>query len=56
MPSFMAASWTEFLNAIDEDRSPHHSGRDNLWTVALLEGAYRSAAENRVLEIDIVEI
>ena len=24
MPSFMAASWTELMDAIDEDRSPHH--------------------------------
>ena len=52
MPSFMAASWTELMDAIDEGRSPHHSGRDNLWTVALLEGAYRSAAEGRVVKID----
>ena len=53
MPSYMAASWTELLNAIDEGRSPHHSGRDNLWTVALLEGAYRSAVEKRAVRIDI---
>ena len=52
MPSFMAASWTELLDAIGEGRPPHHSGRDNLWTVALLEGAYRSAAEERAVEID----
>lgn len=50
MPEYMAASWTELLDAIDEGRQPHHSGRDNLWTVALLEGAYRSAAENRVVK------
>jgi predicted dehydrogenase len=53
MPEYMAASWTELLNAIDEGRSPHHSGRDNLWTVALLEGAYRSAAESQVVEIKV---
>jgi predicted dehydrogenase len=52
MPSFMAASWTELMDAIDEVRLPHHSGRDNLWTVALLEGAYRSAAEGRAVRID----
>lgn len=53
MPRYMAASWTELLDAIDEGRQPHHSGRDNLWTVALLEGAYRSAMENSVVSIDI---
>ena len=51
MPGYMAASWTELLDAIDEGRQPHHSGRDNLWTVALLEGAYRSAMGNSVVRI-----
>ena len=46
-------SWAELLDAIDEGRPPHHSGDDNLWTVALLEGAYRSAADNRAVEICI---
>jgi predicted dehydrogenase len=53
MPRYMAASWTELLDAIDEGRQPHHSGKDNLWTVALLEGAYRSAMENSVVRTDI---
>ena len=51
MPSFMAASWIELIDAIDEARTPHHSGGDNLRTVALLEGAYRSAAEGRAVKI-----
>ena len=51
MPSVMAASWTELMDAIDEGRSPHHSGRDNLWTVALLTGAYLSAEKGRAIEI-----
>jgi predicted dehydrogenase len=53
MPQYMAASWTELLDAVDKGREPHHSGRDNLWTVALLEGAYRSAMEDSVVRIDI---
>ena len=53
MPEYMAASWTELLDAIDKGRLPHHNGRDNLWTAALLEGAYRSAEENRVVKIDV---
>jgi len=52
MPPFMAASWTELMDSIDEGRAPHHSGRDNLWTVALLEGAYRSAAKGKIVKID----
>jgi predicted dehydrogenase len=53
MSRYMAASWTELLDAIDEGLQPHHSGRDNLGTVALLEGAYRSAMENSVVRTDI---
>ena len=51
MPSVMAESWTELMDAIDGGRSPHHSGRDNLWTVALLTGAYLSAEEGRAIEV-----
>ncbi|MBM3214158.1 Gfo/Idh/MocA family oxidoreductase [Candidatus Poribacteria bacterium] len=43
LPDSMAASWTELLDAIREGREPCHSGNDNLKTVALLLGAYRSA-------------
>jgi predicted dehydrogenase len=53
MPEYMAASWTELLNAADEGRQPHHSGRDNLWTVALLEGTYLSTAQNMVVETNV---
>lgn len=53
MSVFMGKSWTEMVDALDEGRAPHHSGRDNLWTVALLEGAYLSAEENRVVKISV---
>ena len=33
----------ELLTAIEENRMPSNSGEDNLKTIALLEGAYRSA-------------
>ncbi|MBW3625586.1 MAG: gfo/Idh/MocA family oxidoreductase, partial [Armatimonadetes bacterium] len=33
----------ELLAAVEEGRAPTNSGEDNLKTVALLEGAYRSA-------------
>jgi predicted dehydrogenase len=48
----MSSSWTELLNAIDEERKPCHSGRDNLWTVALLEGAYLSASTGEPVEVN----
>ena len=51
--SSMSSSWTELLDAIDEGRMPCHSGRDNLWTVALLEGAYRSASMGETVEIEV---
>ena len=51
LPSAMSSSWTELLDSIDEGRMPHHSGRDNLRTVALLEGAYRSASTGKSVEL-----
>ncbi|MEK7397157.1 MAG: Gfo/Idh/MocA family oxidoreductase [Candidatus Poribacteria bacterium] len=49
----MALSWTEFLNALDENRQPCHNGKDNLWTVALLEGVYKSAETGESIEIKV---
>jgi len=51
--SAMSASWAEFLDSIDEGRMPCHSGRDNLQTVALLEGAYDSASTGKSAEISL---
>ncbi len=39
----------DLLDAIEADREPPNSGRDNLKTMAMIEGAYSSAAENRVV-------
>jgi len=50
--SSMTSSWTEFLDALDEGRTPCHSGRDNLNTVALLTGAYLSASIGEVVLIE----
>ena len=47
-------SLRRLLEAIAEGREPPHSGRDNLNTVAMLEGAYRSAAEAR--RVDLAEL
>jgi len=50
--SSMALSWTELLDAIDEGRTPCHSGRDNINTVALLTGAYLSASTGESVSIN----
>ena len=56
MSEFMSESWMELINAIEENRQPHHNGKDNLWTVALLEGAYRSAVEKKPVDITCLMI
>jgi UDP-N-acetyl-2-amino-2-deoxyglucuronate dehydrogenase len=44
----------QLLTAIETGEEPPNSGRDNLHTVALLDAAYRSAAEQRVVSMDEV--
>jgi predicted dehydrogenase len=39
----------DLLGAIEADREPPNSGQDNLKSMAMMEGAYRSAKENRVV-------
>jgi predicted dehydrogenase len=46
----------ELLSAIEEDREPLTSGRDNLRTLRVLMCAYRSAAEGRCVRIDEIEL
>lgn len=46
-PESAYACLNELLSAIEEDREPTNSGQDNLKTIALLDGAYRSAEERR---------
>jgi len=50
--STFATSMRELLTALDEERQPTISGRDNLQTIALLEGAYRSAATGAVVQLE----
>jgi D-apiose dehydrogenase len=38
--------------ALEEHRAPTTSGRDNLETLALVNAAYRSAAEGRRIELN----
>lgn len=46
-PESAYACLNELFTAIEEDREPTNSGEDNLKTIALLDGAYRSADERR---------
>jgi predicted dehydrogenase len=39
----------DLLDAIEAEREPTNSGRDNLKSMAMMEGAYWSAKENRVV-------
>jgi predicted dehydrogenase len=45
IPDAFAGPMAELQLAIEEDREPLTSGRDNLRTLALVEAAYRSASE-----------
>jgi predicted dehydrogenase len=44
-PDAFAGTMAELMCAVEQGREPSISGRDNLATMALLEAAYRSAAE-----------
>jgi predicted dehydrogenase len=46
-PDAFSATMGEVLRAVEQGGTPQISGRDNLRTMALLEAAYRSAAEGR---------
>ncbi len=46
----------ELLRAIDEGGEPSNSGTDNLRTLSLLEGAYRSAANGEVVRFENGEL
>jgi predicted dehydrogenase len=43
----------EFYDAVDNDREPETSGRDNIKSFALMESAVQSSEEGRKIEIDI---
>ena len=54
-PDAFVGPMAELLRAIEEDREPTISGRDNLGTMALVEAAYRSAREHRAIELAEME-
>src|SRR5262249_22763263 len=49
-PESVLAGLNHLLCAIETDQEPPNGGRDNLRTVALLDAAYRSAEEQRVVQ------
>jgi D-apiose dehydrogenase len=51
VPKTIELSWHELLDALDEGRLPHHHGRDNLGTMAILAGAYESGRTGQSVAI-----
>ena len=41
----------QLMCAVEDNREPEISGRDNLQTMALVDACYRSAKEHRAIEI-----
>lgn len=48
-PESAFACLNELLTALEEEREPSNSGKDNLKTIQLLDAAYRSADEGRTI-------
>ncbi len=55
-PDAFGATMGELFLAIEEDREPSISGRDNLHTLRLVEAGYLSAAERRTVRIEEVAL
>ncbi|HEY7152577.1 MAG TPA: Gfo/Idh/MocA family oxidoreductase [Gemmataceae bacterium] len=50
-PDAFAGTMAQLLCALEEDREPEISGRDNLETIALCEAVYAAAREHRVTTV-----
>jgi predicted dehydrogenase len=50
-PDAFAGTMAELLCALEEDREPDISGRDNLGTIALCEAVYAAAKDHRVISM-----
>lgn len=55
-PESAYACLNDLLTALEEGHEPPNSGQDNLKTIALLDGAYRSAAERREITFEAVRV
>jgi predicted dehydrogenase len=54
-PDAFAGTMEQLLRAVRDGTEPEISGRDNLKTMALVEAAYRSAAEGRAITVRELE-
>lgn len=54
-PHAFMGTMGELMRAIEENREPENSVRDNLLTVKMLFAAYRSMEENRPVKLDEIE-
>ena len=54
IPDAFLGPMTDLMDAVATGRAPITSGRDNLGTLALVFGAYRSAAERRSIRVEDV--
>lgn len=50
-PDAFIGPMADLMRALEEKRQPETNGADNLHTMALVEAAYRSAAEHRAVEL-----
>lgn len=55
-PDAFVGTMAQLLCAIEDNSEPEISGRDNLKTMALVDAAYRSAAEHRAVTIDEIMV
>ncbi len=53
-PDAFAGPMAELLCALEENREPTSSGRDNLKTMALVDACYRSAKEHQAIDISVM--
>jgi predicted dehydrogenase len=52
IPDAFLGPMADLMDAIESGRAPVTNGRDNLGTIAVVEAAYRSAAEHRSVRLD----
>lgn len=50
-PDAFIGTMADLLIALEENKSPKLSGRDNLWTMKLVDAAYQSVREHRAIDL-----
>jgi predicted dehydrogenase len=54
-PDAFAGPMAQLMCAVEENREPEISGRDNLKTMALVDACYLSAREHRAVSLAEIE-